>query len=101
MDFTKRFKAGTPISRMNSYPLMQATTRSHSMLTSNSVVRSEIQSLGWSRIAKDFGQEQQCILTMPLLEGLDGVENVESKNNYIAITEPANTMFAKRVFLTK
>ena len=45
---------------------------------------------------KDYGQEQQCILTMPLLEGLDGVEKMsKSKGNYIAITEPANTMFAK------
>lgn len=47
-------------------------------------------------LQKDYGQEQQCILTMPLLEGLDGVEKMsKSKNNYIGITEPANTMFAK------
>jgi len=44
----------------------------------------------------EYGQEPQCILTMPLLEGLDGVEKMsKSKNNYIGITEPANTMFAK------
>jgi tyrosyl-tRNA synthetase len=44
----------------------------------------------------DAGQEPQCILTMPLLEGLDGVEKMsKSKNNYVGITEPANTMFAK------
>ncbi|HCE09101.1 MAG TPA: tyrosine--tRNA ligase, partial [Oxalobacteraceae bacterium] len=37
-----------------------------------------------------------CILTMPLLEGLDGIEKMsKSKGNYIGITEPANTMFAK------
>ncbi|RYF35870.1 MAG: tyrosine--tRNA ligase, partial [Comamonadaceae bacterium] len=44
----------------------------------------------------EYGQEPQCILTMPLLEGLDGVEKMsKSKNNYIGVTEPANTMFAK------
>jgi tyrosyl-tRNA synthetase len=44
----------------------------------------------------EYGQEPQCILTMPLLEGLDGVEKMsKSKNNYIGITEDANSMFAK------
>ena len=44
----------------------------------------------------EYGQEAQCILTMPLLEGLDGVEKMsKSKNNYIGISEDANTMFAK------
>jgi tyrosyl-tRNA synthetase len=44
----------------------------------------------------EYGQESQCILTMPLLEGLDGVEKMsKSKNNYVGITEPANGMFAK------
>jgi len=44
----------------------------------------------------EAGQEPQCILTMPLLEGLDGVEKMsKSKGNYVGITEPANTMFAK------
>jgi tyrosyl-tRNA synthetase len=44
----------------------------------------------------EYGQEPQCILTMPLLEGLDGVDKMsKSKNNYIAITEEPNTMFAK------
>jgi tyrosyl-tRNA synthetase len=47
-------------------------------------------------LQKDYGQEPQCILTMPLLEGLDGVEKMsKSKNNYIGITEPANMMFGK------
>ncbi len=47
-------------------------------------------------LQKEYQQAQQCILTMPLLEGLDGIEKMsKSKNNYIAITEPANTMFAK------
>jgi tyrosyl-tRNA synthetase len=44
----------------------------------------------------EYGQSQQCVLTMPLLVGLDGVHKMsKSKNNYIGITEDANTMFAK------
>jgi tyrosyl-tRNA synthetase len=44
----------------------------------------------------EYGQAPQCILTMPLLVGLDGVDKMsKSKNNYIGITEAANTMFAK------
>jgi tyrosyl-tRNA synthetase len=47
-------------------------------------------------LQSEYGQEPQCILTMPLLEGLDGIEKMsKSKNNYIGITEDANTMFAK------
>jgi tyrosyl-tRNA synthetase len=47
-------------------------------------------------LQQEYGQEPQCILTMPLLEGLDGVEKMsKSKGNTVAITEPANTMFAK------
>ncbi|MDP3245476.1 MAG: tyrosine--tRNA ligase, partial [Polaromonas sp.] len=44
----------------------------------------------------EYGQEPQCVLTMPLLVGLDGVDKMsKSKNNYIGITEEPNTMFAK------
>jgi len=44
----------------------------------------------------EYGQEPQCILTMPLLEGTDGIEKMsKSKGNYIAITEAPNDMFAK------
>ena len=47
-------------------------------------------------LQQEYGQEPQCVLTMPLLEGLDGVDKMsKSKNNYIGITEPANTMYAK------
>jgi tyrosyl-tRNA synthetase len=47
-------------------------------------------------LQQEYGQEPQCILTMPLLEGLDGIEKMsKSKNNYIGINEDANTMFAK------
>jgi tyrosyl-tRNA synthetase len=47
-------------------------------------------------LQKEYGQEPQCILTMPLLVGLDGVEKMsKSKSNYIGINEPANEMFGK------
>ena len=47
-------------------------------------------------LQSEYGQEPQCILTMPLLEGLDGVEKMsKSKGNTIAITEAPNDMFAK------
>ncbi|MFZ6771113.1 tyrosine--tRNA ligase [Undibacterium sp. SXout7W] len=97
-DFTKRFKAGTPISIHEFlYPLMQGYD--------SVALQSDLELGGTDQkfnllvgreLQKDYGQEPQCILTMPLLEGLDGVEKMsKSKNNYIAITEPANTMFAK------
>jgi tyrosyl-tRNA synthetase len=47
-------------------------------------------------LQREYGQEPQCILTMPLLEGLDGVEKMsKSKGNYVGITEPAGEMFGK------
>lgn len=97
-DFTKRYKAGTPISVHELlYPLMQGY---------DSVALESDLELGGTdqkfnllvgrELQKDYGQEPQCILTMPLLEGLDGVEKMsKSKGNYIGITEPGNTMFAK------
>ena len=97
-DFTKRYKAGTPISVHELlYPLMQGYD--------SVALRSDLELGGTDQkfnllvgreLQKDYGQEPQCILTMPLLEGLDGVEKMsKSKGNYISITEPANTMFAK------
>ena len=97
-DFTKRFKEGTPISVHELlYPLMQGYD--------SVALKSDLELGGTDQkfnllvgreLQKDYGQEPQCILTMPLLEGLDGVEKMsKSKGNYIAITEPANTMFAK------
>jgi tyrosyl-tRNA synthetase len=97
-DFTKRYKSGTPISVHEFlYPLMQGY---------DSVALKADLELGGTdqkfnllvgrELQKDYGQEQQCILTMPLLEGLDGIDKMsKSKNNYIGITEPGNTMFAK------
>ncbi|WP_010110356.1 tyrosine--tRNA ligase [Verminephrobacter aporrectodeae] len=47
-------------------------------------------------LQQEYGQEPQCVLTMPLLVGTDGVEKMsKSKNNYIGIAEDANTMYAK------
>ena len=97
-DFTKRFKANTPISLHEFlYPLMQGYD--------SVALKSDLELGGTDQkfnllvgreLQKSYGQEQQCILTMPLLEGLDGVEKMsKSKGNYIGITEPANTMFAK------
>jgi tyrosyl-tRNA synthetase len=97
-DFTKRFKAGTPISVHELlYPLMQGYD--------SVALKSDLELGGTDQkfnllvgraLQSEYGQEPQCILTMPLLEGLDGVEKMsKSKNNYIGITEDANTMFAK------
>ena len=97
-DFTKRFQGGVPISVHEFlYPLMQGYD--------SVALKSDLELGGTDQkfnllvgreLQKQYGQEQQCILTMPLLEGLDGVEKMsKSKNNYIGITEPANTMFAK------
>jgi tyrosyl-tRNA synthetase len=47
-------------------------------------------------LQQEFEQEPQCVLTMPLLEGTDGVDKMsKSKGNYVGITEPPNTMYAK------
>jgi tyrosyl-tRNA synthetase len=47
-------------------------------------------------LQKDFGQEQQCVLTMPLLEGLDGHDKMsKSLGNYVGIAEPPREMFGK------
>jgi tyrosyl-tRNA synthetase len=97
-DFAKRFAAGTPISVHEFlYPLMQGYD--------SVALKSDLELGGTDQkfnllmgrhLQQEHGQEPQCILTMPLLEGTDGVEKMsKSKNNYIGITEPANTMFAK------
>jgi len=97
-DFTKRYKSGTPIAIHEFlYPLMQGY---------DSVALKADLELGGTdqkfnllvgrELQKDYDQEPQCILTMPLLEGLDGVDKMsKSKNNYIGITEAPNTMFGK------
>src|SRR5689334_8919937 len=97
-DFHERFKANTPISIHEFlYPLMQGYD--------SVALKSDLELGGTDQkfnllmgrhLQAEYGQEPQCILTMPLLEGLDGIEKMsKSKNNYIGISEDANTMFAK------
>jgi tyrosyl-tRNA synthetase len=97
-DFAERFRAGLPISVHELlYPLMQGYD--------SVALKSDLELGGTDQkfnllvgraLQAEYGQEPQCILTMPLLEGLDGVEKMsKSKGNYIGISEPANAMFAK------
>ena len=97
-DFHKRFHAGQSISVHEFlYPLMQGYD--------SVALRSDLELGGTDQkfnllmgrhLQQEYGQEPQCILTMPLLEGLDGIEKMsKSKHNYIGISEDANTMFAK------
>ncbi|MFA5662926.1 tyrosine--tRNA ligase [Castellaniella sp.] len=97
-DFTRRFRAGVPISVHEFlYPLLQGY---------DSVALQADLELGGTdqkfnllvgrELQKEYGQAPQCVLTMPLLEGIDGVEKMsKSKGNYIGITEPADSMFGK------
>jgi tyrosyl-tRNA synthetase len=97
-DFAKRYASGQSISVHEFlYPLMQGYD--------SVALKSDLELGGTDQkfnvlmgrhLQQEYGQEPQCILTMPLLVGLDGVDKMsKSKNNYIAITEAANTMFAK------
>ena len=97
-DFHKRFHGGQSISVHEFlYPLMQGYD--------SVALKSDLELGGTDQkfnllmgrhLQQEHGQEPQCILTMPLLEGLDGVDKMsKSKNNYIGITEEPNTMFAK------
>jgi len=97
-DFTKRYKDGIAIHMHELlYPLSQAydsvalecdVEMGGTDQTTNLLVGREIQS--------DYGQPRQIVATVPLLEGLDGVEKMsKSKGNYIGITEPPKIMFRK------
>lgn len=97
-DFTKRFKAGLPISVHELlYPLMQAYD--------SVALRADVELGGTDQkfnllvgreIQREYGQEPQVILTMPLLEGLDGVEKMsKSLGNYVGINEPPEEIFGK------
>ncbi|RLE09394.1 MAG: tyrosine--tRNA ligase [Candidatus Aminicenantes bacterium] len=97
-DFTRRLKEGRPISVHEIlYPLMQAY---------DSVALQADVELGGTdqkfnllvgrEIQREYGQEPQVVMTMPLLEGLDGVEKMsKSLNNYIGITEPPLEIYGK------
>jgi len=97
-DFHQRFNDGSSISLHEFlYPLLQGYD--------SVALQSDLELGGTDQkfnllmgrhLQMEYGQEPQCVLTMPLLVGLDGVNKMsKSKNNYIGITEDANTMFAK------
>ncbi len=97
-DFSKRFKSETPISVHELlYPLAQAydsvalqcdVEMGGTDQKFNLLVGREIQ--------RDYGQPPQIVATVPILEGLDGVEKMsKSKGNYIGIAEPPEQMFRK------
>jgi tyrosyl-tRNA synthetase len=97
-DFAKRYKEGTPISVHELlYPLAQA----YDSVALNCDVElggsdQKFNLLVGREIQRDYGQLPQIIGTTPLLEGTDGVNKMsKSIGNYIGITEPAATMFAK------
>jgi tyrosyl-tRNA synthetase len=97
-DFAKRFRNNQPIAVHELlYPLMQGYD--------SVAMRSDVELGGTDQkfnllvgreLQKDYGQEPQCILTMPLLEGLDGKEKMsKSLGNYVGIAEPPEQIFGK------
>jgi len=97
-DFAKRMRENVPIAMHELlYPLMQGYD--------SVALRADLELGGTDQkfnllvgreLQRHYGQEPQCILTMPLLEGLDGVEKMsKSKGNYVGITEPPFEMFGK------
>jgi tyrosyl-tRNA synthetase len=97
-DFTKRLKAGTPIHMHELiYPLVQGYD--------SVALKSDVELGGTDQkfnllvgreLQKSAGQEPQCILTVPLLEGLDGVQKMsKSLDNYIAVEDTPRDMFGK------
>jgi len=97
-DFSKRYKQGVPISVHELlYPLAQAYD--------SVALRCDVEMGGTDQkfnllvgreIQRDYGQEPQIVATVPILEGLDGIEKMsKSKGNYVGITEPPEEMFKK------
>ena len=97
-DFTKRYKAGVPISVHEFlYPLVQGYD--------SVALQSDLELGGTDQkfnllvgreLQREYGQNPQCILTMPLLEGTDGIEKMsKSKGNYIGISEKPSEIFGK------
>ncbi len=97
-DFSNRFKNGLPISSHELlYPLMQAYD--------SVALKGDVELGGTDQkfnllvgrdIQREYNQDPQVVMTMPLLEGLDGVEKMsKSLNNYIGITESPNEIFGK------
>jgi tyrosyl-tRNA synthetase len=97
-DFAKRFRTGQPIAVHELlYPLMQGYD--------SVAMKSDVELGGTDQkfnllvgreLQRHFGQEPQCIMTLPLLEGLDGVEKMsKSLGNYVGIAEPPQEIFGK------
>ncbi len=97
-DFDKRFKSGKPISLHELlYPLAQAMD--------SAAIDSDVELGGTDQkfnllvgrdIQRAYGKEPQCILTMPILEGTDGVEKMsKSLDNYIGLTDSPRQMFGR------
>ena len=97
-DFQKRYRAGQPIAVHEFlYPLIQGYD--------SVALRADVELGGTDQkfnllvgreLQKSYGQEPQVVLTMPILEGLDGVQKMsKSLGNYIGIAEPAGEMFGK------
>jgi len=97
-DFTRRFKGGIPISVHEFlYPLLQGYD--------SVVLEADVEMGGTDQkfnllvgreLQKEYGMAPQCILTMPLLEGTDGVDKMsKSKGNYIGISESPDSIFGK------
>jgi tyrosyl-tRNA synthetase len=97
-DFAKRLKSGKPVGLHEFlYPVMQGydsvALKADVELGGNDQL---FNLLVGRDLQREFGQEPQVVLTMPLLEGLDGVEKMsKSLGNYISIQEPAFSMFGK------
>jgi len=102
-DFARRLASGQPIAMHELlYPLMQGYD--------SVALRADLELGGTDQkfnllvgreLQRHYGQEPQCILTMPLLEGLDGVEKMsKSKNNYIGITEAPAEMYGKAMSIS-
>jgi len=97
-DFSKRYKNNQPIAIHEFlYPLLQGYD--------SVALKADVELGGTDQkfnllmgreLQKQAGQSQQCVLTMPLLEGLDGVNKMsKSLGNYIGVAEPANMIFSK------
>ena len=97
-DFAKRYQSGQPIAMHELlYPLAQGYD--------SVALKADVELGGTDQkfnllvgreLQRHYGQEPQCILTLPLLEGLDGVNKMsKSLDNYVGIAEPPDEMFGK------
>ncbi|MCU1457724.1 MAG: tyrS [Actinomycetia bacterium] len=102
-DFAKRYAGGAPISLLEFlYPLLQGWD--------SVVVEADVELGGTDQLFNNLvgrqlqqqeGQEPQVVLTMPILEGLDGVQKMsKSLDNYVGIAEPAAEQFGKIMSIT-